>query len=259
MKLPHSTILSTVEASFVSDGLLRSSRYAFGPNKLHYCGPDQNRELGAYLEENASDQGLRHILSGFETMYPYLCLIASANRISDPLDDHVVEAYWIGNELLEAARGRLLYRHLDENLGVKKKIGRASFEAVEAKIEAGALPHHSFHVFSVWKRTGHEEREHTLKSLDACRISVGKVISLDGPKITVQTDQLTIIQGKIVPVPTVKTVFRQLESLPDIENLKPGDLLTLHWDTPCEVIQKTSARRLNYLNSYHLNLLNATV
>jgi hypothetical protein len=42
------------------DGILRCSRYSFGPNRLHYCGPDQNVELRALIEagEMAKDSGL---------------------------------------------------------------------------------------------------------------------------------------------------------------------------------------------------------
>ena len=37
----------------------------------------------------------------FSGAWPYLELIASANAIADPLDARVLEAYWVGSELLE--------------------------------------------------------------------------------------------------------------------------------------------------------------
>ena len=79
------------------DGIARCTRYAFGPNRLHLCGPDANKEVLAYLKEGVSDPGLENLLRRFSTLYPYLQHIAQANHIADPCDERVVEAYWIGN------------------------------------------------------------------------------------------------------------------------------------------------------------------
>src|SRR3989338_1618023 len=155
-------------------GILRCSRYAFGPNRLHYCGPDKSGEIKDYINDEASDGGLTEILSQFETMYPYLVHIATANHIRDPLNERVVEAYWVGNDLLDKVAKQDFYLHLVDGLQLKKKLGR-NFSIVEEKIGQGAVPHHSFHVLDIWKRTGHVERDHTLESMDACRISWGKV------------------------------------------------------------------------------------
>src|SRR5512135_1230238 len=151
-----------------SDGLLRCSRYAFGPNRLHYCGPDANTELQAYLSEGATDPGLEHLLQGFQTMYPYLRLIADANGIRDAFDERVVEAYWIGNRLLDAVRARALYDHLRDVQRIGDRMGPVLLERLGDKAMRGAVPHHSFHVLEVWKRTGHLEQVHTLGSMDAC-------------------------------------------------------------------------------------------
>ena len=85
-------------------GPIRFARYAYGPNRLGYCGPDAADEL---LGEAASGGDLRRIRTlaeGFEGAWPYLELIARANGIADPLDGRVVEAYWLGNDLLEAVQ-----------------------------------------------------------------------------------------------------------------------------------------------------------
>ena len=51
---------------------------------------------------------------GFEGAYPYLELIASENGIADPLDARVVEAYWLGNDLLEHVGPRARHDDLSE-------------------------------------------------------------------------------------------------------------------------------------------------
>jgi len=90
------------------EGTLRFIRYAFMPNRLRYCGGDDNRTLFEYGVEGASDGGLQPLLRKFSGALPYLQLIARANGLSDPFDARVVEAYWIGNELLEGVEARQL-------------------------------------------------------------------------------------------------------------------------------------------------------
>lgn len=240
--------------------MLRCSKYAFGPNRLHYCGPDRNAQLLAHIAEGESDPTLARMLSGFETMYPYLVHIAAANRIKDPLDDRVVEAYWIGNALLARVDKGLFYRHLVEGLRLKDKLDPYSFALVEKKVGEGAVPHHSFHVFDVWKRMGYAEREHSLENMDDCRVSWGAVTAVSGPFVSVMRSPLVREEGKIflgnaVPV----RMMRRLESDQEIEELRPGDIVTMHWRVLCERISKRQAAALRAYTLRHLALMNETL
>src|SRR3989339_2253793 len=131
------------------DGSLLAARYAFMPNKLRYCGGDSNSELFAYTANNQSDAGLQAMLKEFETMFPYLRLIAEANKILDPFNYKVVESYWIGNELLENVSMNNFYRYLVDEQKLKKKFKPAILEKVFGKIPVGAKPHHGFHVLNI--------------------------------------------------------------------------------------------------------------
>ena len=242
------------------DGVLRCSRYSFGPNRLHYCGPDQNREMLAYLNAGVSDAGLTNILKQFATLYPYLQHIAQANRIADPFDERVVEAYWIGNDLLEHVSRQSFFVHLRDTLRLKDRLGNAEFDRLTEKIRQGALPHHSFHVLDIWLRTGHVERAHTVESMDACRVSWGKVLSVDGPKITVETEPVVLREGKLeLGVPVQRTVTRALETAADLEQLQSGNLISIHWGVPCEVITPAQAAALRRYTIRHLRLANLTL
>ncbi|OGC70735.1 MAG: hypothetical protein A3D65_05780 [Candidatus Lloydbacteria bacterium RIFCSPHIGHO2_02_FULL_50_13] len=241
------------------DGILRCSRYAFGPNRLHYCGPDRNSQLYANIKEGAVDPDLTRILSQFDTMYPYLVHIAAANKIKDPLDDRVVEAYWIGNALLDRVDKQLFYRHLVEGLNLKKKLG-SSFALVEEKIGQGAVPHHSFHVLDIWQRTGHIEREHTLESMDECRVSWGVVESVSGPFVSVFRDPLLYIDKKLsLGLPRPVRYARKLESDYEIEQLKQGDIVSIHWGVICERITPKQATALKKYTVRHIALANLTL
>ena len=242
------------------DGIVRCSRYAFGPNRLHYCGPDAAGEIRSYIGDNNSDPGLEMLLKAFRTMFPYLRYIAAENNITDPFDEKVVEAYWIGNELLENIEKKSFYRHLLEDHKIQDKVGKKSFELIAEKIIGGALPHHSFHVIDIWKRTGHLEREHTLESMDSCRISWGRIMEIDGPAITVSYEPLIFEGHKLALGPAIsKKIARNLETEIDIDNLKIGDTVSIHWDIPCEVITEKQAGALRGLTMRHIALANQTL
>ena len=242
------------------NGILRCSRYAFGPNRLHYCGPDANQELYSYIEHEAVDPGLELMLKQFKTMYPYLRLIADANKIRDAFDDRVVEAYWLGNNLLDQVDHRVFYTHLRDDHGLNRRLTMNDLELVGQKIVQGAVPHHSYHVLDIWRQTGHQDRDVTLANMDACRISWGQVTKVDGPFITVTTEPLILQDGKLaLGTATSKRLTRSLGAELDIEQLKPGDTVSIHWDVPCEVITATQAAELKRRTISHIKLANATI
>jgi len=252
--------VAAIRNKLALEGIRRCSRYAFGPNRLHYCGPDANAELRANIEAGATDFGLTRLLKQFKTLFPYLVQIAAANHLQDPFDWRVVEAYWLGNQLLAAVGKRTLHRFLTDNLEIKKIIGGREFKWLEEKIAQGAVPHHSFHVFNIWRRTGNADVEQTLQSLDECRVSAGTVISIKGPAITVLTEPLIYVQGKLaLGQPRVKALMRQLEAEYDLEQIKPGQIVSIHWSVPCEVITKKQAATLKKYTLRSIALANQTI
>src|ERR1051325_11999556 len=75
-------------------GTLRFIRYGFMPNRLRYCGGDDNRTLFEYGIEHVVDGGLQPLLVKFTGALPYLKLIARSNGIADPFDPRVGDASW---------------------------------------------------------------------------------------------------------------------------------------------------------------------
>lgn len=242
------------------EGIMRCGRYSFGPNRLHYCGPDVNKELHDLIEQGGNNFGLSHILKQFKTLFPYLKYIAEINKIKDPFDTRVVEAYWLGNELLEKVEQRTLYNFLVDNLKIKDKLKRKEFNWLEEKIKKGAVPHHSFHVFNIWTQEGHGDHLENLNRMDECRISSGTITEVKGPEIVVSTEPLIYINGKFVLGPVIsKTLTRQLESEYDIEQIKIGQIVSIHWSVPCEVITKKQAETLRKYTLKNIEFANLTL
>ena len=78
------------------EDLILASRYSLAPNLLNLCGPSNFvKSL-----ENRKKAEIKKKLRNFESYYSYISLIGKKNSKS-PFDKEVVEAYWIGNKLLE--------------------------------------------------------------------------------------------------------------------------------------------------------------
>ena len=238
------------------DGTLLFIRYAFMPNRLRYCGGDDNTTLFQHAIAGETDGGVPPLLRKFTGAYPYLALIARANGIADPFDRRVVEAYWVGNALLERVEVRQLYEGLAERYG-KQLSGRVR-DLVLGKAPAGARPHHSFHVFDVHSRVG--EIENSLETMDNCRVSWGRVTAIEGPVFVVERQPLHLLAGKLALGPAQPArITRQVDDRGFADRARVGDWLSIHWGWACEVLSDRQRADLERWTTYHLGLANQTI
>ena len=237
-------------------GAERFIHYAFMPNRLRYCGSDDNSTLFQYGVEHADDGGLRPLLVKFTGALPYLRLIARENDIADPFDERVVEAYWLGNGLLDRVEVRQLYDALAERFG--KQLQGKMRDLVLNKAPAGARPHHNFHVFDVHSRVG--ELGHSLMTMDQCRVSWGRVERVEGMELVVKRQPLTLFEGRLALGPEQpERVTRQIDGRGFVDDAQPGDWVSLHWSWVCEVLSPRQQANLARFTDYHLTLANQTV
>jgi hypothetical protein len=238
------------------NGSLRFIRYAFMPNRLRYCGGDDNRTLFEYGIDSTVDGGLRPLLKRFTGALPYLQLIARANRIADPFDPRVVEAYWIGNQLLDGVEVRQLYDHLSERFG--KQLQGRTRDLILGKAPAGARPHHSFHVLDVHSRLG--ELEHSLHTLDSCRVSWGRVERVESGELVIARSPLELVAGKLVlGGPQTESVTRQIEGRGFADGAQAGDWISVHWGWACEVLTAAQVAHLDRYTRHNLAIANQTM
>ena len=237
-------------------GTLRFIRYAFMPNRLQYCGGDDNALLFDHAAARQPEVGLMPLLRKFTGAFPYLQLIARSAGIADPFDDRVVEAYWIGNALLERVEVRQLYDSLRDRFG--KQLSPRALALVAGKAPAGARPHHAFHVFDVHSRVG--ELQHSLGTMDSCRISWGQVVRADGAALIVRRQPLSLLDGKLHLADAVEErVTRQFGGRGFVADIAPDAWVALHWGWVCEVLTEEQRRNLERYTRHHLALANATL
>ena len=256
----------------MTSGPVLFARYAYPPNALGYCGPDAADELLERASAGSDSPELRRLAQGFEGAWPYLELIAQANGLADPLASEVVEAYWIGNRLLDAV-GPGLFRESVEGR-FRPRLGVADWAGMDAACGAGSRPHHGFHVFFVYPwvgllRTGPSDAP--LQVLDRCRIRWGQVVELEGSAsgggtALVRSRPLvwdgsalglgeTRIEAVRCPAPLASELPDARASEPAM--LRPGDWCSLHWDWVCDRLDERRLSALRRITMGQLALANA--
>jgi hypothetical protein len=243
-----------------ADGLLLFARYAYPPNELGYCGPEDHRALLDYGTAGVVDPGLEELARGFHGPWPYLTLLAGAVGIDDPFDRRLVEAYWVGNELLD----RVAMRDFGEMMRARfRPIAGKHWGHLAETIPAGAVAHHSFHVLGVYPwvgllRTG--RAAHALEHLDRCRIRWGRVLAVNGDRVTVSYRPLAW-DGRALSLGAAEeeTVTRAMDGAGFAQDLGPGDHVSMHWHWICDKLDDRQLRNLRYFSARHLRLVNRGV
>jgi hypothetical protein len=240
-------------------GPLLFARYAYPPNALGLCGADEPRTLLEYGYARASDGGLAELAETFEGAWPYLELIAHANRIEDPLDLRVVQAYWVGNSLLGRVSAGDLAGHVDDRF--RGRVGRARDVVVEA-VAAGAKPHHCFHVFAVYPWLGLLRSgvvAEPLRVLDRCRVTPARVVSVGEDEAEVALRPLEWADGRLRGgAPSTRSVRWRRDGLGLVPALAAGDAVSLHWDFVCDVLSPRQERALESVTARVLRAVNST-
>lgn len=226
------------------------ARYAYPPNELGYCGPDDASVLLRRDSADAEQDIARHARQ-FEGAWPYLEIIAAAAGITDPLDERVVEAYWIGNELLDNVDPESLVAQLQERF-----VGQTGASWVPG------LAHHSFHVFAVYPWVGLLRRgtgnDVALSVLQQCRIRWGKVVAVRGERVEVLSQPLVLADG-VLALGAVReeSAAWSVQGRSLLSSVSVGNCVALHWDWVCDVLSAEQLAALEQRSADQLDRTNA--
>lgn len=239
------------------DGALTFARFAYPPNQLGYCGPDVQDEILQRASSGADGNRLRALARGFEGAWPYLELIAAANAVADPLDARVVEAYWIGNPMLDRVDRATFAASLLSRFGGWLP-GSMARDRLLDPLLTGAVPHHGFHVFGVYPWVGllrGGQVDVPLRVLDRCRVRWGRVVEVHDADALVTTRPLTWDGHRLgLGPPRAETATLGRGGYRLGPPLQPGDWCALHWDWVC---QPLTPRQLDALRRCTLSQLGA--
>jgi hypothetical protein len=241
----------------VTPGPLLFARFAYPPNALGYCGPDDPAALLGHASAGESGPDLAALARQFAGAWPYLQLIAASTGHDDPLDSAVVDAYWIGNRLLDRVDPRLFAAHLVDRFEARAAAGTGDLTTLAL---LGAVPHHNFHVLAVYPWVGllraGRAGEEPLRVLNSCRIRWGRVLSVHEGLAEVSCQPLRWTGRSLQLGPArAETVRHYGRAGWPPAAVSVGDIVGLHWDWVCDILD---ARRLRALRKYTDRVLRMT-
>jgi Family of unknown function (DUF6390) len=229
-------------------GPLLFARYAYPPNALGFCGPPDSAALRGHGRAGVVTGELLRLARSFAGAWPYLESIAAHAGIGDPLDRRVVEAYWVGNRLLDGTTAA----------GARDGLGSHLAPGLTGELAAAGLAHHSFHVLCAYPWAGMLDDPgragQAVAVLDQCRIRWGRVRALRGDRVAVRCQPLTWDGRRLSLGAPVATTARA----PAISTaaLAVGDWVSLHWDWVCDRLTDRQVRALRATTRRHLRLVN---
>jgi hypothetical protein len=245
------------------EGLLLFAKYGLPPNARGFCGSKDCREIVDCAKADPAKymSGLRAALLKFENALPYLRFIALENGIKDEFDVRVVEAYWLGNNLLSNISMGGFAGHLEDRFKGRMKNNEWKWLLTGSLPEA--KPFHGFHVLDIYRRVDFKETDVSSRLLDQinfCRICWGEVKSFSGVEAGGRFAEVSYLPlefsgKKIILSGRAKTRKVFINDL----SIAPGDTVSIHWDYVCDKLDLRQENNLIYWTKFHLNLANKTI
>ena len=234
------------------EGVRLAARFSLATNRLKYCGPaDAEPSLYRVIVEGTDVGPARRALEWFEAVVPYVRAIAAKHDL-DPFDVRVIEAYWIGNELLDPFDREDFARLLGDL--TRRGLPRSFADVLLPRLPEHPIPHHAFHVafVGVGQVTGHVET--TLPNMEACRPALAHVVEKDSGTLTVEHPVLGAPGGQLaLGSPVRERVPYDPRILPTV---RTGDSVVLHWSWPAHVLEERQARNLEAYTARSLEAAN---
>lgn len=241
-----------------TSGLRSAALYGYLPNKLGFCGPDGKREnkiIEDFLTGRNFSPKIFSIMEKFKGAYSYYKLIAKKNGIKNFLNKKVVEAYWIGNNLLKKVNRRDICKMIQEEFVESGMLSEKDALKRIKNIPKNSKPHHSFHVF-IFGTVTNKINLNTLALKDICRVGWGRVIDKkrkDRLFIKYQPIEArggSLIFGKVIE----KEIVWNKKIIPKI---KLGDTVSVHWGMAVEKISAKKSAELKKHTLHTLKLISA--
>ncbi|MFE3289231.1 DUF6390 family protein [Rhodococcus sp. NPDC059234] len=233
------------------------ARYAYAPNALGYCGPEDTHTLESVACGSGGDADVPSLARRFSGAWPYQRLVAELSGIADPLDEEVGRAYWTGSELTD---------RIDRNRFGRRLLDRLAAQAghywahLTPELLGEAAPTHAFHVFGVypWSRLLGSGAPQPLQVLDSCRIGWGTVTEVREHDTVVRSSPL-VFDGTALglgPDRECVTRYRVPGGGTFVSDLSVGDRVAMHWDFVCDRLDTQQEASLEFWTRWQLERTN---
>jgi len=230
------------------DALQLLSRFAFSPNQLGYCGLDSASQNFTKCVISGNCDHVTEEIPHFKGLNPYLKTIAQLTNL-DIFDYQVIEAYWLGNELLSQFKPSdydILIKNFQE-----QGLPEVFIEDVSSNKPNTFIPLHLFNILhiGVGKITGSVAT--TIDSINNCMIRWGEITKIENNNLTVDLNQIKISQQY-----DLETVTQSFDFLPEwLPDLKTGDTIAVHWKWPTKILTTQETKNLSHWTNQLLKAL----
>ncbi len=234
------------------DAFAFACAHSYITNKLDYCGKTGcHAELLDYLQHpsEAKREKIMQLLSSFFGLRSYLQLIAKSNE-KNWLDFDVLEAYWLGNNLLKSVSQKDFQKTI---LSLQQfGLPRALAEKKAQGLPAGLLPHHSAHVLFVNFIT--PKLQPLVKNLSNCLIQWaaaqgqkfdGRIIA-KGIELFSEGAELKLLEKN------------RLLANPFNLRVQKNDFVSVHWNNAIAVLEEHQLENLKKFTQKNIKVLNET-
>lgn len=228
-------------------------RFSYITNSLRFCGPKEAQDqFLKYLDNKDNEIRVQELLLKFESLRPYITQIAEKVD-KDCFYYDVMEAYWIGNNLLEK------FNDIDMKEIILKLVMRglpkSTADKLLVNLPSGLVPHHNFNVMYVGVGSTTKSVENNIQNMDNCRISWGKVLEVQQEKLIVSSKTLKKNDEKkfYLGEEETKTAIYQKKMLPTV---KKDDTVALHWGFAPLILSNVQLNNLEKYTKKIIDVLN---
>jgi hypothetical protein len=107
-------------------------------------------------------------------------------------------------------------------------------------------------------RSGAVDR--VLEVMDSCRIRWGRVLERDGDWLVVNAVPLAMTDGRLaLAEPRAERVRGWLDGTGFLNGVAPGDVVSLHWDWACDVLDERRLAALQNWTQREIGIANRTI
>ncbi len=242
------------------------SHFALQPNMLGYCGQESAPAKLVRCIQGGKCTSVQEELKQFIVLNPYLQTIAEITG-KDPFSYEVVEAYWLGNDILkhiESEHYNILLKHL-----IKQGVPEFLIQEIIDKKPQKFIPIHLFNILHIGVGKASGSVPFNLESINNCMIRWGKVLTnpqINRQKIQKELSTSSILNNyQLIKVETVEIgrkkdmyvlhdVTKEFAYYPDvIGEIANNDEVALHWGWIAKKLTKEEKQNLVYWTNDLLN------
>lgn len=213
------------------------SRFSTPPNSLGYCGQGTAQAKFRKCIIEGKCVGVAKEATKFIVLHPYLKTISEITK-QPKFSYKVIEAFWIGNNLLKKASLEDYDLLLDnfEKQGVPKFF----VDDLRKNKPKTFIPSHLFQVLHVGVGKASGAVPFNLKTINNCMIRWGKVDKLEKNKAKIKLNSLK----KDSQYKLIKKDMSIPYDPEVVSNIKVGSIVAVHWNMVIKVLTKREVDNL---------------